>query len=101
MKVGVPREIKNNEYRVAIPPSGVHELARHGHDVFVEHDAGVGSSINDNDYVAVCAKLRPTAAAVCAERDLVRRVREPIEREYPRMREGQVLFTYLHLAADK
>ena len=56
MKVGIPREIKNNEYRVAITPSGVHELARHGHDVFVEHDAGVGSSINDDDYVAAGAR---------------------------------------------
>ena len=101
MKVGIPREVKNNEYRVAITPSGVHELVRHGHEVFVEQDAGVGSSITDDDYVAAGAKILPTADDVWATSDLILKVKEPIEAEYHRMREGQILFTYLHLAADK
>jgi alanine dehydrogenase len=100
VKVGIPREIKNNEFRVAITPAGVHELVRHDHDVFVEHDAGVGSSINDDDYVAAGAKILSSADDVWAEAELVLKVKEPIEPEYHRMREGQVLFTYLHLAAD-
>ena len=101
MKVAIPREVKNNEFRVAITPSGVHELTRHGHDVFVEHDAGVGSSIVDDDYVAAGAKILPDADATWAEGDLVLKVKEPVAQEYHRMREGQVLFTYLHLAADR
>jgi alanine dehydrogenase len=100
VKVAIPREVKNNEFRVAITPSGVHELTRHGHDVFVEHDAGVGSSIVDDDYVAAGAKILPDADATWAEGDLVLKVKEPVAQEYHRMREGQVLFTYLHLAAD-
>jgi alanine dehydrogenase len=101
MKVGVPREVKNNEYRVAITPAGVHELVRHDHDVFIEHDAGVGSSINDDDYVAAGAKILPSADDVWAEGELILKVKEPIAPEYHRMREGQVLFTYLHLAASR
>jgi alanine dehydrogenase len=101
VKVAIPREVKNNEFRVAITPSGVHELSRHGHDVFVEHDAGVGSSITDDDFVAAGAKILPDADATWAEGELVLKVKEPIEPEYHRMREGQVLFTYLHLAADR
>jgi alanine dehydrogenase len=101
VKVGIPREVKNHEYRVAITPSGVHELVRHGHDVYVEADAGVGSSIRDEDYVAAGAKILPTADDVWATGDLILKVKEPIAQEYDRMREGQTLFTYLHLAADK
>jgi alanine dehydrogenase len=101
MKVGIPREVKNNEYRVAITPSGVHELVVHGHEVFVEKDAGVGSSILDEDYTAAGAKILDTADDVWATGDLILKVKEPIEPEYHRMREGQTLFTYLHLAADK
>ncbi len=101
MKVAIPREVKNNEFRVAITPSGVHELTRHGHDVFVEHDAGVGSSIVDDDYVAAGAKILATADDVWAEGELVLKVKEPVAQEYHRMREDQVLFTYLHLAADR
>jgi alanine dehydrogenase len=101
VKIGIPREVKNNEYRVAITPSGVHELVRNGHGVFVEKDAGVGSSIMDEDYVAAGATILPTADDVWATGDLILKVKEPIESEYHRMREGQVLFTYLHLAADK
>ncbi|HEY7988630.1 MAG TPA: alanine dehydrogenase [Lapillicoccus sp.] len=100
MKVGIPREVKNNEYRVAITPAGVHELVRHDHDVYVEHEAGVGSSISDDDFVAAGAKILETADDVWAEGELILKVKEPIESEYHRMREDQVLFTYLHLAAD-
>jgi alanine dehydrogenase len=101
VKVGIPREVKNNEYRVAITPSGVHELVSHGHEVAVEKDAGVGSSISDDDFVGAGAKILSTADEVWASNDLILKVKEPIEEEYHRMREGQTLFTYLHLAADK
>jgi alanine dehydrogenase len=101
VKVGIPREVKNNEYRVAITPSGVHELVSHGHEVAVERDAGVGSSISDDDYVGAGAKILSTADDVWASNDLILKVKEPVEEEYHRMREGQTLFTYLHLAADK
>ena len=101
MKVGIPREVKNHEYRVAITPSGVHELVSHGHEVYVEKDAGVGSSIPDEDYVAAGAKVLGTADDVWETGDLVLKVKEPVAQEYHRMREGQTLFTYLHLAADK
>jgi alanine dehydrogenase len=100
MKVGIPREVKNNEYRVAITPSGVHELVVHGHEVYVEKEAGVGSSILDDDYVAAGATILDTADDVWGTGDLVLKVKEPIEPEYSRLREGLVLFTYLHIAAD-
>jgi len=101
MKVGVPREVKNNEYRVAITPAGVNELARHGHDVYIEREAGLGSAIRDEDFVAAGANILPTADDVWGTADLVLKVKEPIAEEYHRMRKDQVLFTYLHLAADK
>jgi len=101
VKVGIPREVKNHEYRVAITPSGVHELVRHGHEVYVEADAGAGSSIIDADYVDAGATILPTADDVWATGDLILKVKEPVASEYHRMREGQTLFTYLHLAADK
>ena len=101
VKVGVPREVKNNEFRVAITPAGVHELARAGHDVMIEHDAGEGSSIPDEDYVAAGARILDEADDVWAEGDLILKVKEPVEPEYHRMRPGQTLFTYLHLAADR
>ena len=101
MKVGIPREVKNNEYRVAITPAGVHELVVHGHEVFIEREAGVGSSILDADFVAAGATILDSADDVWETGDLILKVKEPIAEEYPRMREGQVLFTYLHLAADK
>ena len=100
MKVGIPREVKNHEYRVAITPAGVHELVRNGHDVFIEQEAGVGSSIPDQDFVSAGATILPTADDVWGTGDLVLKVKEPIEEEYGRMREGQTLFTYLHLAAS-
>jgi alanine dehydrogenase len=101
MKVGIPSEVKNHEYRVAITPAGVFELVRHGHEVVVEHDAGVGSSITDEEYVAAGATILPTADDVWAAGDLILKVKEPIAEEYHRMRAGQTLFTYLHLAASR
>src|SRR5690242_8730434 len=101
MKVGVPREVKEHEYRVAITPAGVHEFVRHGHEVFVEHDAGAGSSISDADYVAAGATIRPTADDVWSTAEMVLKVKEPIAEEYDRLRADQVLFTYLHLAASE
>ena len=101
VKVGIPREVKNNEYRVAITPSGVHELSRNGHEVYVETGAGVGSSITNEDFVAAGAKILDTAADVWATGDLILKVKEPVPTEYDKMREGQTLFTYLHLAADR
>ncbi|TVT22499.1 alanine dehydrogenase, partial [Amycolatopsis acidiphila] len=101
MRIAVPREIKKHEYRVALTPAGVHELTRHGHEVFIESQAGTGSAISDDDYSAAGAKILATAAEVWAEGELVLKVKEPIAEEYPRLRSGQVLFTYLHLAADR
>jgi alanine dehydrogenase len=101
VKVAIPREVKNHEYRVAITPSGVHELVKNGHEVYVEKDAGVGSSILDADYVAAGARILDTADDVWGTGELILKVKEPIASEYDRMREGQTLFTYLHLAADE
>jgi alanine dehydrogenase len=101
VKVGIPREVKNHEYRVAITPAGVHELVRFGHDVFIETGAGLGSSITDDEYAAAGAKILATADDVWEIGDLVLKVKEPIAEEYHRMRAGQTLFTYLHLAASK
>ena len=101
MKIGVPKEVKNHEYRVAITPSGVHELSRHGHEVFVERAAGVGSSIPDEQYVAAGATIVDNPDDVWAIGDLILKVKEPIQQEYHRMRADQVLFTYLHLAASR
>lgn len=101
MKVGIPREVKNNEFRVAITPAGVHELARNGHQVFVEQNAGVGSSITDAEYVAAGAEILGTADEVWATADLLLKVKEPIAEEYHRLRKDQTLFTYLHLAASR
>ncbi|HEV7197088.1 MAG TPA: alanine dehydrogenase, partial [Pedococcus sp.] len=101
MKVGIPREVKNNEYRVAITPAGVHELTVHGHQVFVEKDAGVGSSIVDEDYVSAGATILGTADEVWETGELILKVKEPVESEYGYFRPGLVLFTYLHLAADE
>jgi alanine dehydrogenase len=101
VKVGVPKELKNHEYRVAITPAGVLELVRHGHDVAIEHDAGVGSSISNDEFVAAGATILPTADDVWDWAELVLKVKEPIAEEYHRLRRGQVLFTYLHLAASR
>jgi len=101
MKVGIPREVKNHEYRVAITPAGVRELVNHGHVVFLEKDAGVGSQLTDDAYVAAGATIIPDADEVWGAADMVLKVKEPIAEEYHRMRPGLALFTYLHLAADK
>ena len=101
MKIGVPREIKNHEYRVAITPAGVMEMTRNGHEVFIEQDAGIGSSIANEDYVKAGAKMLATADEVWQTGDMIMKVKEPIAAEYDRMREGQLLFTYLHLAAEQ
>ncbi|KHO26152.1 alanine dehydrogenase [Mycolicibacterium setense] len=101
MLVGIPTEIKNNEYRVAITPAGVAELTRRGHDVIVQAGAGEGSAITDNDFKAAGAEIVTTADQVWAEAELLLKVKEPIAAEYSRMRKGQTLFTYLHLAASK
>ena len=101
MRVGIPTEIKNNEFRVAITPAGVAELVRRGHDVTVQAGAGEGSAIADTDFKAAGAHIVTGAEQVWAEADLLLKVKEPIEAEYARMRKGQTLFTYLHLAASK
>ena len=101
MKVGIPREVKNHEYRVAITPAGVNELTRHGHEVFLESGAGLGSSITDDEFKFAGATILSSPEEVWQAADLILKVKEPIAQEYDRMREGQTLFTYLHLAADK
>jgi alanine dehydrogenase len=101
VKVGIPREVKDNEYRVAITPSGVKELVSHGHSVSVESEAGAGSSIPDEDYRAAGAAIVSDPDEVWGEAELVLKVKEPVASEYGRMRPDQVLFTYLHLAASR
>ncbi len=101
MKVGVPREVKNHEDRVAITPAGVHELVRDGHEVVIEAGAGAGSSIPDEDFAAAGAKILSGPDEVWGAGDLILKVKEPVAEEYHRMRKGQVLFTYLHLAASR
>ncbi len=100
MKVGVPQELKDNEYRVAITPAGVRELVVHGHEVAVQKGAGEGSSITDTDFQRAGGSIVPDADAVFGYCDMVLKVKEPIAEEFPRPREGLLLFTYLHLAAS-
>ena len=99
MRIGVAKEIKPQEYRVALTPAGALELVQRGHDVVVERDAGVGSGFDDEAYTAVGARTADVEEA-WASADLLLKVKEPIEAEYPRLREGLTLFTYLHIAAD-
>ncbi len=101
VKVGIPREVKNNEFRVAITPAGAHELVRNGHQVAVEQGAGIGSSIPDEEYVAAGATILGSADEVWATADMLLKVKEPIAEEYGRLRKDQTLFTYLHLAASR
>lgn len=101
MKISVPSEVKNHEYRVAITPVGVHELVAHGHEVVVQSEAGQGSSIGDDEYAAAGAVVVADADEVWGRADLVLKVKEPVAEEYHRLREGLTLFTYLHLAADE
>lgn len=99
--VGVPKEIKNNENRVAVVPDGVAELVHHGHTVLVQAGAGVGSRFTDEEYAAAGATVLPGPDEVFDGADLIVKVKEPVEQEYHRFKRGQQLFTYLHLAADK
>ena len=101
MIVGVPKEIKSQESRVAITPEGVTEFVRAGHTVIIETGAGLGSSMSDQAFLAQGGQIRESAAEIWAEADLILKVKEPIAVEYPMMRKGQILFTYLHLAASK
>jgi alanine dehydrogenase len=100
MKIGLPKEIKDNEYRVGLTPAGVNALVHAGHDVFVQKTAGNGSGFSDEQYVNAGGKMLDTADDIWAEGDMIVKVKEPVAPEYPRMRENQVLFTYLHLAPE-
>jgi alanine dehydrogenase len=100
MKVGLPKEIKDNEYRVGLTPAGVQALAHAGHEVFVQKTAGEGSGFTDDQYVKAGGQLLDTADDVWQTGDMIVKVKEPIAPEYPRMRENQLLFTYLHLAPE-
>jgi len=101
MIIGIPKELKNNEFRVAATPSGVHAYVVAGHTVLVEKNAGTGSAISDDEYVKAGASIIDSADEIWQKADLIQKVKEPIEIEYKRMRKGQILFTYLHLAANK
>ena len=100
MKIGIPKEIKNNENRVGATPAGVKELVAHGHEVFVQHTAGEGSGFPDEEYEAAGATILPTIEDVYARGEMIIKVKEPIAPEYPLVRKGQVLFTYFHFASD-
>jgi alanine dehydrogenase len=100
VRIGVAKEIKSDEYRVALTPAGARELIQHGHDVVVETTAGDGSAFPDPAYEAVGARI-VSVDDVWSDSDLLLKVKEPITSEYPRLREGLVLFTYLHIAADE
>ncbi|MGX1805130.1 alanine dehydrogenase [Nocardia sp. NPDC055321] len=101
MRIGVPREVKQQEDRIALTPAGAGELARSGHEVFIEAGAGDGSGFADADYLTAGARIADGPDAVWDAAELVLKVKEPIAQEYSRMRSGQVLFTYLHLAASR
>ena len=101
MRVGVPSEVKQQEYRVAITPAGVQELVRHGHSVVVQAGAGRGSSLTDEEFEAAGASILPSAAEVWGAADMIVKVKEPLPSEYGFLREDLVLFTYLHLAASR
>ncbi len=100
MKIGIPKEIKNNENRVGATPAGVKALVSHGHEVYVQHTAGEGSGFDDEAYKDAGASILPTIEDVYATGDMIIKVKEPIEPEYPLVRKGQVLFTYFHFASD-
>lgn len=100
MRIGIPTEVKDNEFRVAVTPVGVHELVELGHQVLVQAGAGVGSAIPDEEYANQGAVIVPDADHVWGEADMVLKVKEPVPEEFHRLREGLVLFTYLHLAAN-
>jgi alanine dehydrogenase len=101
MIIGVPKEIKNNENRVAVTPAGVKELVAHGHTVYVQHTAGDGSGFSDEEYVAAGASILPTIEETYAIAEMIIKVKEPIEPEYKLVKKGQLLFTYFHFASDR
>ena len=101
MIIGIPKELKNNEFRVSASPSGVHAYTASGHKVLVEKDAGIGSGITNAEYEKAGAQIIDSADEIWQRADLIQKVKEPIEPEYKRMRKGQILYTYLHLAANK
>lgn len=101
MIIGVPKEIKEQEQRVALLPSGTNELTKHGHSVLVETNAGLGSGYSDQDYIKAGAEVVEQAKEVFARADMIVKVKEPLKAEFPLLRRGQILFTYLHLAASK
>jgi len=99
MIIGTPKEIKNNENRVALTPAGAKELVKRGHQVYVQHTAGIGSGFSDDEYVAAGATILPTIEEVYAIADMIIKVKEPIEPEYKLIKENQLLFTYFHFAS--
>ena len=101
MKVGIPKEIKNNENRVGMTPAGVTAMTGRGHEVYVQHTAGDGSGFSDDEYVGAGAKIVPTIEDVYREAEMIVKVKEPIEPEYNLVRKGQLLFTYFHFACEK
>ncbi|MDR1632667.1 MAG: alanine dehydrogenase [Dysgonamonadaceae bacterium] len=101
MKIGIPKEIKNNENRVSITPGGVHDLTQHGHKVYIETEAGKNSGFNDEAYIRAGANILPKAEDVFAIADMIMKVKEPIEQEYKLIRPNQLIFTYFHFAADQ
>ncbi len=101
MIIGVPKEIKNNENRVAVTPAGVKELIKHGHTVYVQATAGNGSGFSDNDYMAAGAKMLATIAEVYAIAEMIIKVKEPIAEAYPLVKKGQLVFTYFHFACER
>ena len=101
MKIGIPKEIKNNENRVGMTPSGVSELVKHGHEVFVQHTAGEGSGFSDEQYVKVGATILPTIEETYGVADMIIKVKEPVAPEYPLVKRGQLVFTYFHFACDR
>ena len=100
MLVGVPKEIKDSEYRVGLVPSAVRELTASGHEVVIEHNAGAGAGLTDADYQSVGAQVVGDADSIYARAELIVKVKEPLAAERKKLRRGQILFTYLHLAAD-
>ena len=101
MKIGIPKEIKNNEFRVAITPSGVEELISHGHEVYVEKNAGINSNFSDNEYINAGAKILDDNISIFNISDLILKVKEPIEKEYKLIKENQIVFTYFHFASHR
>ena len=101
MKIGVPKEIKNNENRVALTPAGAAELIKHGHEVYVQATAGQGSGFSDEDYIRARAQILPAIEEVYAVAEMVIKVKEPIEQEYGLIQKGQILYTYFHFASSE